>query len=79
MIDEPACTGGSAISPMPARGPEESSRRSLQIFESLTAMRFSTPESCTNAPASCVASIRLGETTKAMPATSARRRVTSGA
>jgi hypothetical protein len=38
MIDEPACTGGRLISPKPARGPLDSSRRSLQIFDSLTAI-----------------------------------------
>ena len=59
MIEEPACIGGRLISFKPARGPDESSRRSLQVLESLTATRFSTPESCTNAPASCVASTRL--------------------
>jgi len=40
-------TGGRLISPRPARGPEDSSRRSLQTLESFTAIRFSTPESCT--------------------------------
>ena len=44
MIEEPACTAGRRISPMPVRGPLDSRRRSLQIFDSLTAMRFSTPE-----------------------------------
>src|SRR5687767_8325507 len=66
MIELPACTAGSAISPMPARGPLESRRRSLQTLESLTAMRLSTPESCTNEPASWVASIRLGQTMEAL-------------
>jgi len=33
MIDEPACTAGSVISPMPARGPDDSRRRSLQVFD----------------------------------------------
>ena len=53
MIDEPGCIGGRLISRSPARGPEDSSRRSLQILESFTATRFSTPESCTKAPVSC--------------------------
>ena len=35
MIDDPGCTAGSAISPMPARGPMLSSRRSLAIFAEL--------------------------------------------
>ena len=60
MIEEPGCIGGRLISPSPARGPELSRRRSLQIFESFTAHRFSTPESCTNAPVSAVASTRSG-------------------
>src|SRR3712207_8540851 len=40
----------------PVRGPEESSRRSLQIFESLTATRLSSPENRTKAPMSEVRS-----------------------
>ena len=32
MIDEPAWRGGRRISPSPACGPDESSRRSLAIF-----------------------------------------------
>ncbi len=76
MIDEPACTAGSVISPMPARGPDDRSRRSLQILESLTAMRLSTPESWTKDPASCVASIRLGETMNVTLVSSVRRVVT---
>ena len=60
MIEEPACIAGRLISPSPARGPLDSRRRSLQVFESFTATRFSTPESCTKAPQSCVASIRFG-------------------
>ncbi len=43
----------------PARGPDDSRRRSLQIFDSLTATRFSTPENSTKAPMSEVASIRF--------------------
>ena len=57
MLD-PACTAGRLISLKPARGPDDSSRRSLQIFDSLTATRLSVPDSWTNAPQSCVASIR---------------------
>ena len=63
MMEEPACMAGRLISPSPARGPEDSRRKSLQVFESLTATRLSTPESCTMAPQSCVASIRLGAVT----------------
>ena len=74
MIDEPACRAGRLISPKPARGPDESRRRSLQIFESLTATRLSTPESCTNAPQSWVASTRSGAVTSGMPVISRRWR-----
>jgi len=59
MMEDPACIGGRLISPIPARGPEESRRRSLHVLESLTPTRLSTPESCTKAPASCVASTRF--------------------
>jgi hypothetical protein len=78
-MDEPACTAGSAISPIPARGPEDNRRRSLHVLESFTAMRLSTPESCTKAPASCVASTRLGALMNVTPETSESRVVTSGA
>ena len=39
-IEEPAARSGRRISPRPARGPDDSSRRSLQILESLTARRL---------------------------------------
>ena len=42
MLD-PACLAGSRISPKPACGPDDRSRRSLQILESLTAARFKVP------------------------------------
>src|SRR4030095_5566859 len=38
------------VASKPACGPDESSRRSLEIFDYLHATRLSTPESCTNAP-----------------------------
>ena len=60
MIDEPAARGGRRISLSPACGPEDSRRRSLQVFDSLQATRLRTPESWTKAPQSWVASIRLG-------------------
>jgi hypothetical protein len=50
MMLEPGAMGGRLISCSPARGPEDSRRRSLQILESLTATRLSTPESWTYAP-----------------------------
>ena len=40
MIEEPGCFGGRLISRSPHRGPDESRRRSLQIFESLIARLF---------------------------------------
>ena len=74
MMLEPACTGGRLISPSPARGPEDSSRRSLQLLESLTAIRLSTPDIWTNAPQSWVASTRLAAVTSGSPVISARWR-----
>jgi hypothetical protein len=52
MMLDPAWTAGRLISFRPARGPDESNRRSLQILESLTATRLSVPDSCTKAPQS---------------------------
>ena len=49
MIEEPFCSSGSSISPMPARGPEPISARSPAIFVSDTAITFSAPESSTSA------------------------------
>src|SRR5512139_2313125 len=40
MIDEPGCLGGRLISRKPHRGPDESSLRSLQTFDSLIARLF---------------------------------------
>ena len=40
MIEEPGCLGGRLISRRPQRGPDDSSRRSLQTFESLIARLF---------------------------------------
>ena len=72
MIELPGCIGGRFSSPSPARGPDESSRRSLQIFESFTAQRFITPESCTNTPVSAVASTRSGAVMSEWPKTRLR-------
>ena len=60
MIEEPGCFGGRLISRSPQRGPDDSSRRSLQTFESLMARLFMQEEYSTNAWVSCVASIRSG-------------------
>ena len=40
MIDEPGCFAGRLISRRPQRGPDDSSRRSLQTFDSLMARLF---------------------------------------
>jgi hypothetical protein len=42
-MEEPGCTSGSAISPMPARGPLPSQRISFEIFIRLTATVFRAP------------------------------------
>jgi hypothetical protein len=44
MIEEPGCIAGRLISLSPQRGPLASSRRSLQIFESLIAVLLRTEE-----------------------------------
>ncbi len=49
MIEEPFCSSGRKISPMPTRGPEPISARSLAILVSETAITFSAPESSTSA------------------------------
>ena len=49
MIEEPFCSSGRKISPMPARGPEPISARSLAIFVNDTAMTLSAPDSSTSA------------------------------
>ena len=41
MIEDPACISGRLISFRPARGPEDNSRRSFDIFDSLWARRLS--------------------------------------
>src|SRR5699024_6173915 len=58
MIEDPAWRGGMLISPRPARGPEDSRRRSLQILDSFIAVRFTAAWVLTNAPVSLVASTR---------------------
>src|SRR6218665_80526 len=72
MMEEPACLGGRLISPNPACGPEDRSRRSLQIFESLMALRLSALEKVINTPTSLVASMRSGALTKHTPEISLR-------
>ena len=77
MMLEPAWRAGSRSSPKPAWGPEDSSRRSLQILDTLTAILLSTPESWTKTPASEVASIRSGAVTSSSPVISRSRRQTA--
>ena len=79
MMLEPACTGGRLISPKPARGPEDSSRRSLQIFDSFTAVRLVTPDSWTKAPTSEVASMRFPAVVSGRPVMWRSRSHTSAA
>ncbi|MNV76821.1 hypothetical protein D3C71_1702010 [compost metagenome] len=71
MMDEPAWRAGSWISPIPACGPEDSRRRSLQILDSLLAMRLRMPEMSTKAPVSAVAAIRLPALVTGTPESSA--------
>ena len=79
MIDEPGCIGGRLISLIPARGPDESRRRSLEIFDSLIASRFTADEYITNAPVSWVASTRFAARTTSRPVIRARWAVTLSA
>src|SRR6186713_10242 len=79
MIDDPGCIGGKLISFRPHRGPEESQRRSLQIFESCTAARFIVAAICVKAPESCVASTKLAAFFRDNPVPSQRRSVTRSA
>ena len=58
MIEEPFCSSGRKISPMPARGPEPISARSPAIFVSETATTFSAPDSSTSASRLACASKR---------------------
>ena len=67
MILEPGCIGGRLISFKPQRGPLESKRKSLHIFDSFTANRFSADEYITDEPASGVASTRLPASTNGLP------------
>ena len=77
MMEEPGCIGGRSISFRPQRGPEARSRMSLQILVSFTAVRLSTPESCTKTPVSEVASTRSCASTKSSPVSCERCLVAS--
>src|SRR5439155_706367 len=59
MIDDPGCTAGMEISPNPVRGPETSSRMSLQMLDtSIAAVRIPL-EMRTNGPIDWMAAKRL--------------------
>ena len=61
----------------PQRGPDASSRMSLQILVSFDDVRFSTPDSSTYAPVSDVASIRSPARMNLRPVSSDRYFVAS--
>ena len=67
MMLDPACCAGRLISPNPACGPDESRRRSLQIFESLMALRLSDAENDMNDPVSLVDSTRSAAVARSRP------------
>src|SRR5690625_6695264 len=64
MIEQPGCRGGKLISLSTVRGPLESRRKSLQILDSLAAVRLSIPEKSTKSPISEVASMRDRKSTR---------------
>ena len=67
MIELPGSFSGSASSPSPERGPEPSSRRSLAILVSPTAMVLSTPDTSTIVSWVASASNLLGADTQGTP------------
>ena len=79
MIDEPGWRGGRLISFRPQRGPDESRRRSLHIFESFTASRLSAEEFMMKAPVSLVATIMFVALLSGSPVISRRCFVQSSA
>ena len=79
MIDDPGWRGGRLISLSPQRGPDESRRRSLQIFDSFTARRLRADEFMMKAPVSLVASIMLAALVRGRPVISRRCLVQSSA
>ena len=58
------------------RGPEDNRRKSLQILETLVAVRLSTPDTCTYTPVSQVASTRLTERMRGKPVSARKASVT---
>ena len=69
MMEEPFCLGGRLISPKPHRGPEDMSRRSLDILDRLTAQVFTAPDTATNSSRFWVASMRSKACTRLRPVT----------
>ena len=68
MIDEPGCIGGRLISPKPgARAGAEAAAGRCRSSRASPRTRLSTPESCTNAPVSAVASTRSGAVISSQP------------
>src|SRR2546428_12283716 len=73
MIDDPGCTAGMEISPNPVRGPDTSSRRSLQMLDtSIAAVRIPL-EIRTNGAIDCIAAKRFFAGLIGSPYQSARR------
>src|SRR5262249_36906632 len=79
IIEEPGCIAGSRISYNPQRGPDESHRRSLQIFDNWTAAVFIAPLINANSPESFVDEMRLAASRTGAPEISASFCVQSGA
>ncbi len=79
IMEDSACTSGRLISFNQARGPEDSRRYPLLIFESLTAVLFNAPCTITYAPLSEVASIRFSVSLQGKPLTSESFLTTSSA
>ena len=67
MIEEPAWRAGRRISPRPASGPRDSSRRSLAIFSRLRAQALRMPLTSTKTSAFCVASTRFSARARPRP------------
>ena len=78
MIDEPACTAGSRISPNPPEGPDDSTIRSDAIFANEAAAVRSSAETRENTSRFCIASNALPGAVNGTPVRRARWRNTSG-
>ena len=69
MMEEPFCRGGRLISLKPQRGPEDMSRRSLDILDRLTAQVLTAPDTATSPSRFWVASMRSKACTSSSPVT----------